>query len=151
MADLLKKFQEQHVPMKDGEILHKTVVHGDQLTEERARNVQWTYKLGETDADRLEGLELTFSEFHLKMCMFEVSNKVFVKEESAGEMGTSFAEMNRSDNSNAKKGPSKDFNAYKDFHESETIASILAAWMEFSGMDSIEGMAFFLLLLTAGL
>ena len=81
----------------------------------------------------------------------KVSNKVFVKEESAGEMGTSFAEMNRSDNSNAKKGPSKDFNAYKDFHESETIASILAAWMEFSGMDSIEGIAFFLLLLTAGL
>lgn len=73
MADLLKKFQEEHVPMKDGEILHKTVVHGDQLTEERARNVQWTYKLGETDADRLGGLELTFSEFHLKMCMFEVN------------------------------------------------------------------------------
>lgn len=73
MADLLKKFQGEHVPMKDGEILHKTVVHGDQLTEERARNVQWTYKLGETDADRLEGLELTFSEFHLKMCMFEVN------------------------------------------------------------------------------
>jgi len=62
-----------------------------------------------------------------------------VKEESAGEMGTSFAEMNRSDNSNAKKGPTKDFNAFKDFHESETIASILAAWMEFTGMDGIEG------------
>ena len=27
---------------------------------------------------------------------------------------------------------------YKDFHESETIASILAAWMEFTGMDSID-------------
>ena len=75
MADLLKKFQEQHVPMKDAKVLHKTVIHGDQLTEERARNVQWTYKLGETEADRLEGLECTFSEFHLKMYMFEV--KVF--------------------------------------------------------------------------
>ena len=31
------------------------------------------------------------------------------------------------------------FNAYKDFHESETIASILAAWMEFTGMDSTQG------------
>ena len=56
MADLLKKFQEDHVPMKDGNILKKVVVHGDQLTEERARNVQWTYKIGETEAERLEGL-----------------------------------------------------------------------------------------------
>lgn len=72
MADLLKKFQEDHVPMKDGNILKKVVVHGDQLTEERARNVQWTYKIGETEAERLEGLECTFSEFHLKMCMYEV-------------------------------------------------------------------------------
>ena len=42
--------------MKDGNILKKVVVHGDQLTEERARNVQWTYKIGETEAERLEGL-----------------------------------------------------------------------------------------------
>ena len=54
-------------------------------------------------------------------------------------MGTSFAEMNRSDKSNAKKGQTEDFNAFKDFHESEIIASILAAWMEGSGMESVEG------------
>ena len=78
MADLLKKFQEQHVPLKDGQVLHKTVVHGDQLTEERARNVQWTYKLGETQADHLEGLECSFSEFHLKMCMFEVNFNLLI-------------------------------------------------------------------------
>lgn len=67
-----------------------------------------------------------------------MSNKIFLKEDSAGEMGASFAEMNSSNNSNAKKGPKNDFNPFKDFHESETIASILAAWMEFSGMDSFE-------------
>lgn len=72
MADILKSFQNQYVPIKDGEVLHKTVLHGDQLTEERARNVQWTYKNGETSEERLEGLEPTFSEFHLKMCLFEV-------------------------------------------------------------------------------
>jgi len=47
--------------------------------------------------------------------------------------------MSSSNNSNAKKGPKNDFNAFRDFHESETIATILAAWMEFSGMDSVEG------------
>ena len=74
MAELLRKFPEEHLPMKEDHVLHKTIVHGDQLTEERERNVQWTFKLGETEADRLEGLECTFSEFHLKMCMYEVTD-----------------------------------------------------------------------------
>lgn len=74
-------------------------------------------------------------------CCFEikVSNKIFLKEESASEKGTTFAEMTRTENSNAKKGPSKDFNAFKDYHESETAATILAAWMHFTGMESVEG------------
>ena len=38
-------------------------------------------------------------------------------EKSSGEKGTSFAEMNRSSCSNAKKGPTKDYNAFKDFHD----------------------------------
>ena len=67
------------MPMKDGHVLHRTVMHGDQLTKERARNVQWTYKNGENEEERLEGLEPTFSEFHLKMCLFEVFKLVWVK------------------------------------------------------------------------
>lgn len=63
-----------------------------------------------------------------------VSNKRIKTEESAGKKGISFSEMS-SDNSNAKKRPTKDFDPYKNFHESETIASILAAWMEFTDMD----------------
>ena len=72
MADILKSLHEQYVPVKDGEVMHTTVLHGDQLTEERARNAQWTYKNGETEEERLQGLEPTFSEFHLKMCLLEV-------------------------------------------------------------------------------
>lgn len=72
MADILKSFQDYHVPVQNEEVLRKTVVHGDQLTEEQVRNVQWTFKNGETHEERLEGLEPTFSEFHLKMCLFEV-------------------------------------------------------------------------------
>lgn len=61
-------------------------------------------------------------------------------EKSSGEKGTSFAEMTRSGCSNAKKGPTKDYNAFKDFHESETSAHIVAACMQFSGMHKIEGL-----------
>ncbi len=62
-----------------------------------------------------------------------------MKEKSAGEKGSSFAEMNRSASSNAKQGPKKEYNAFKDFHDSETTAHILAAWMQFTGMNGIEG------------
>ena len=47
--------------------------------------------------------------------------------------------MRRTSSSNAKKGPKKDYNAFKDFHVSETEGHILAAWMKFSGMTTVEG------------
>ena len=74
MAELLKKFQEENVRVKDDQVMYKIIVHGDQLTEERARNVQWTFKIGDTEAEHFEGFECTFSEFHLKMCLYEGSN-----------------------------------------------------------------------------
>ncbi|CAH3041599.1 unnamed protein product, partial [Porites evermanni] len=47
--------------------------------------------------------------------------------------------VNRSACSNARQGPRKQYNAFKDFHDSETTAHILAAWMQFTGMNDIEG------------
>ena len=77
MADILKTLQNKYVAKTDGEILHPTILHGDQLTQERACNVQWTYHLSNTAVERLEGIEPTFSEFHLKMCLFEVRGKLY--------------------------------------------------------------------------
>ena len=74
MSDILKSFQHHNVPVQNGEVLCKTVLHGDQLTEEQPRNVQSTLKSGEIQEERLEGLEPTFSEFHRKMCLLEVLN-----------------------------------------------------------------------------
>ena len=76
----------------------------------------------------------------------QVNNKIFVNEKSAGEKGSSFAEMNRSSSSNAKQGPTKQYNAFKDFHDSETTAHILVAWMKFSGMNGLEGLSNFICL-----
>ena len=61
MADILKSFRNQYVPVKE-EVLRAIVVHGDQLTEECARNVQWTFKIDKLEKKRLNGLEVTFSE-----------------------------------------------------------------------------------------
>ena len=76
-------------------------------------------------------------EFLLYLC--RLTHKIFTEEKSASEKGTSFAEMNRSACSNAKQGPTKQYNAFKDFHDSETIAHILVAWMQFTGINGIEG------------
>lgn len=49
------------------------------------------------------------------------------------------ASMNRTGKTNAKKGPKVDFNAYKDFHNREIEAHIIASFMEFAGMKSVQG------------
>ena len=49
------------------------------------------------------------------------------------------ASMNRTGKTNAKKGPKVDLNAYKDFHDREIEAHIIASFMEFAGMKSVQG------------
>ena len=82
MAQLLTTFHDKyvHVPTAElndnKEVLHKIPLDGDQLTEERARNVQWTYRLGATSYDRLDGLETNHADWHWKVKLFEVKTKV---------------------------------------------------------------------------
>ena len=49
--------------------------------------------------------------------------------------------MNRTGKTNAKKGPKDDYNAYKDFHDREIEGHVLASFMTYSGMNSMEGKA----------
>ena len=80
MAQLLTTFHDKYVPTAElndnTEVLHKIPLDGDQLTEERARNVQWTYRLGATSYDRLDGLETNHADWHWKVKLFEVKTKV---------------------------------------------------------------------------
>ena len=65
--------------------------------------------------------------------------KLFFKESSAAEICTACTSMNRTGKSNAKKGPEKDYNAYRDFTDRETEAHIIARWLKFVGMTNMEG------------
>ena len=78
MTDILKTLQNKYDAKNNAEILYPTILHGDQLTEERACNVQWTYRLSNTAVEHLEDIQPTLSQFHLKMCLFEVREKVFL-------------------------------------------------------------------------
>ena len=72
MAEILKHLQENYVPRIDENILKPIIMHGDQLTEERARHIPWTFRLGPNAYKQLKRLEITFSEFHMVICLFEV-------------------------------------------------------------------------------
>ena len=74
MAQLLTTFHDKYVPTAElndtKDVLHKIPLDGDQLTEERARNVQWTYRLGLTSYDRLNGLETNHAVWQWKGKLF---------------------------------------------------------------------------------
>lgn len=63
---------------------------------------------------------------------------LFVKD-SYSEIGTSKASMNRTGKTNASKGVHNHYNEYKEFSDRETEAHICAAFMQMSGMTSMNG------------
>lgn len=68
-----------------------------------------------------------------------IAEELFVKAESSGDIGTSVASINRTGKVTAKKGPYDEYNAFKEFFDRETEARIIAAWMEFAGMQELNG------------
>lgn len=72
MAEILQEFQQDYVPRNGDQLLKSIILHGDVGTEERGRHVQWTYRLGESPYKQLKGIDLTYAEFHQKMCLYEV-------------------------------------------------------------------------------
>ena len=74
----MKEIQDRYVPVAqvDGKtkIVQKIVFDGDQLTEERARNAQYANVLADNEIDRLNGIETSFGDWHLKKNLYEVVN-----------------------------------------------------------------------------
>ena len=79
MAQLLQHNQEHYVPCLSKAnskiILEKIPLHGDQLFEERARNVIWTYRDGVDEYERLEGIDTEFADWHAKYTLYKVKER----------------------------------------------------------------------------
>ena len=79
MAEILKQLQEHYVPQKSSNIsgeTQKDIIHtihfgGDQLTEERAINVQRAFLDGDTQYEKLKGLSPKFEDWHAKKTLYE--------------------------------------------------------------------------------
>ena len=76
MAQILENAQRLYVPVVEvnGEqqIIEKVIFDGGQLTEERSTNARWANAMADTQFDRLEGLEPTFGDWHLKKNLYHV-------------------------------------------------------------------------------
>jgi hypothetical protein len=77
MAGLMISNQQRYSPSikteaGKEETLFPVAMHGDQLFEERGRNVQWTYRVGNTPAERLEGISTEFADLHAKVTLYKV-------------------------------------------------------------------------------
>ncbi len=76
MAHIIQTNQDKYVPKRlvNGapEVLSRVPFHGDQLFEERARNVQWTFQDGLSSFDRLEGLITEHADWHSKVNLYLV-------------------------------------------------------------------------------
>ena len=63
-------------------------------------------------------------------CLLQIEKKVFLKDESTAEVGTTSASINRTGKTNAKKGACK-------FHEREIEGHVVASFMVPCGMLSM--------------
>ena len=79
MADILETLQEKYVPMVEngGETVPADTVFfgGDQLTEERARNIQKARMDGDTMQERLEGVWPKNEDWHGIRIAYQVTSK----------------------------------------------------------------------------
>ncbi|XP_078581266.1 uncharacterized protein LOC144864791 isoform X2 [Branchiostoma floridae x Branchiostoma japonicum] len=137
LVDILLHLQNEYVP-KRGEKLCPLFAGGDRLSEGNSRNIQWAFQDGDTCEDRLEGLNLKYEDWHAIRNLHGIHMRIFFSEKSAKERGTMCSNMNVLKNTNAKKGPDKDYNAYKEFVEKDTDALLLAATMDHFNMESLE-------------
>lgn len=81
---------------------------------------------------------------HITIFSYQIEYKTFFNESSASDLGTTCASMHRTGKINAKRGPEKDFNAYREFHDRELQSHILASFMVFAGMKKQTGKKFLL-------
>ena len=76
MAEVIAFNHEKYVPCVSSggqkDVIMPIALHGDQLFEERARNVQWTFRDGDTVYDQFKGLRTEFADWHAKVTLYKV-------------------------------------------------------------------------------
>lgn len=78
MAQLLQHNQEKYALVMVNEqdststVLAWIPLHGDQLFEERARSVKWTFRDGLDRVERINGIDTEFADWNAKYTLYKV-------------------------------------------------------------------------------
>jgi len=78
MVDILEILQEQYVPKVNGEPADNVFFGGDELTEERARNIQKARADGENTFERLDAVWPKNEDWHAIRIAYQVHLFIFV-------------------------------------------------------------------------
>ncbi|XP_066929560.1 uncharacterized protein [Clytia hemisphaerica] len=143
MIDIVKHIQENYVPqvtLEDGtiEVIKQIAVGGDQKTEGRCDSAQRCFLDGRNDFEKLQGVWSKFEHWHLKRTLYILKETLFQKSSSGSQYGTTQWSLNVTNMTNAKSGPKKAFNAYKDFSDVELDSQIVACAMVHFDMKNID-------------
>ena len=75
----IQNYQDKYVPCfgagEEKTVLSNVPVHGDQLFEERPRNVQWTFRDGADKYQKLEALPPEHADWHAKVTLYKVNQQ----------------------------------------------------------------------------
>ena len=72
MIEILQFIQEKYVPTIGDDVVQKIFLGGDNLTEERARNLQGAMAEGDSDIDCLKGVIPKNEDWHAIRYMYKV-------------------------------------------------------------------------------
>eukprot|EP00794_Sanderia_malayensis_P008580 gene8580-9497_t len=148
MIDIMQSIQERYVPChvsntENEQTKKKTVVQkiffgGDNLTEERGRNLQGAMSEADSEFDRLDGLITKNEDWHAIRYIYHILFEIFYDPNSSKDIASMEYNMNLVRNSNARGNVLDKFNACKDYVNFETDALITTLAMTYFGIDDID-------------
>ncbi|KAJ7336001.1 hypothetical protein OS493_013371 [Desmophyllum pertusum] len=147
MVDILDHLQSLYVPMTEKQLasggtekvpVETVFFGGDQLTEERARNVQLARSDGTTTEERLDGVWPKNEDWHAIRIAYKVVIDILRKGNSVGDWGTYASNAIISGCGTALGDVLGDnYDKIREFFQTETDAFIIAASLSYFGMDKI--------------
>ncbi|XP_078659756.1 uncharacterized protein LOC144904617 [Branchiostoma floridae x Branchiostoma belcheri] len=144
MSEILHSIQSTYVPADVDEegnitrIIYPILLGGDQLSEERAKNIQAAFKNLDTPEERLEGMTTKFELWHATVNLFENFSEIFYDPTSSGDKGSLCANLNVIHATTAKKGPHAAFNQFQEAVREDQHAHIIYAAMKLFHLQSVE-------------
>eukprot|EP00057_Strongylocentrotus_purpuratus_P018700 XP_011673174.1 PREDICTED: uncharacterized protein LOC105442605 [Strongylocentrotus purpuratus] len=128
----------QYVPGHSSEQPTTIISAGDLLTCERESNCIEEQRNSSTPSQRLEGLMPVIADFHALANFYQVIWKSLYDASSAADKGTLYSARNYLEARGVTTNPMKNINAAADLIEKYATALVLAAAMDYFGLDSLD-------------